>query len=46
MDILWLFYQQNTTRTNPIIIQSVIFYDALPNHLKILSIHFQLSFLH
>ena len=29
-DILWLFYYQNTLRTNPIIIQSVLFYDVLP----------------
>ena len=44
IDILRLFYHQNTARTNPIIIQSVLFYDVLPNYLKYLQVPFTFKY--
>ena len=43
MDILRLFYHQNTAKTNPIIIQQILFCDVLPHQLKISSIYLQLQ---
>ena len=44
MDILRLFYNKNTARTNPLIIQLVLFYDILPNHFKYLPFTFNYHF--
>ena len=41
---MWVFYDYFIIKILLELIQSVLFYDVLPNHLKISSIYLQLSF--